>query len=52
MNKLLFLGTIVISLTSPCSNSSQSDNTDNPKVREKAMKNTLKQKKLILSELK
>ncbi len=27
-------------------------NSDNPKVREKAMKNTLKQKKLILSELK
>jgi predicted 3-demethylubiquinone-9 3-methyltransferase (glyoxalase superfamily) len=28
MNKLIFLGTIVISLTSSCSNSSQSDNTD------------------------
>lgn len=28
MNKLLFLGMIVISLTSSCSNSSQSDNTD------------------------
>ncbi len=27
-------------------------NSENPKVREKAMKNTLKQKKLILSELK
>ena len=27
-------------------------NNDDPKVREKAMKNTLKQKKLILSELK
>ena len=27
-------------------------NSDNPKVREKAMKNTFKQKKLILSELK
>ncbi len=27
-------------------------NSDDPKVREKAMKNTLKQKKLILSELK
>jgi predicted 3-demethylubiquinone-9 3-methyltransferase (glyoxalase superfamily) len=28
MNKLLFLGTIVISLTSSCSNTSQSNNTD------------------------
>lgn len=28
MNKLLFLGTIVISLTSSCSNSSQSNNAD------------------------
>jgi predicted 3-demethylubiquinone-9 3-methyltransferase (glyoxalase superfamily) len=27
-------------------------NSDDPKIREKAMKNTLKQKKLILSELK
>ena len=27
-------------------------NSDDPKVRDKAMKNTLKQKKLILSELK
>jgi predicted 3-demethylubiquinone-9 3-methyltransferase (glyoxalase superfamily) len=29
MNKLLFLGTIVISLTTSCSNSSQSNNSDN-----------------------
>ena len=28
MNKILFLGTIVISLTSSCSNTSQSNNTD------------------------
>lgn len=27
-------------------------NSDDPKIRDKAMKNTLKQKKLILSELK
>jgi predicted 3-demethylubiquinone-9 3-methyltransferase (glyoxalase superfamily) len=29
MNELLFFGTIVISLTTSCSNSSQSDNSDN-----------------------
>jgi predicted 3-demethylubiquinone-9 3-methyltransferase (glyoxalase superfamily) len=54
MNKLLFLGTIVISLTTSCSNSSQSNNSDNSinqTLASNDTSNTIKNKNMVTQKI-